>query len=90
MEQNQQSEFSYLFNSLDLYRAKYLRLLNEDSSKEELDYCEKAIRFYLSALGMLSNVHKPAHHFVSSIKAFFMRLMVVTKPKPTYETLHSI
>jgi hypothetical protein len=87
MALNQNSELRYLFDSLALYRAKYLKLLTEGSNDEELTYCEKAIQFYLSAIVMVKNAHKVSPHF--SISSIFKRLTSPIESKPNADGLQT-
>ena len=87
MALNQNAELRYLFDSLALYRAKYLKLLTEGSNDEELNYCEKAIQFYLSAIVMVKNAHKVSPHF--SAKSIFNRLTSQMKPSADADGLQT-
>jgi hypothetical protein len=90
MAQYQNSELPYLFDSLALYRAKYLELLTEGSPEEELTHCEKAIQFYLSVIIMMTNSKKRNKHFTFSFKSMLRRLSSLMKAKPSPESLQTI
>lgn len=89
-EQDQKEEFSYLLDSLSLYRVKYLELLKEGGPNAELIHCQQAIQFYLSAIIILKNAQKPSNRPALSYKTIFRWFTWRMKPKPEFEDLHTI